>query len=176
MARKSLGQTEREGVEGGGLDMPVRAATPDDCAAIARLNEVVQQHHADALPDLFKPASAGGLPESRILDLMRRDGVFIALAEMDGNAAGYVYAEVVRRPDSAQRYAMDLIYIHHIAVLPALQGRGVGRDLVDHVKSRARTENIATVRADIWSFNEGARSFFRSCGLSTINETMSVDL
>ncbi|MDH3228697.1 MAG: GNAT family N-acetyltransferase [Alphaproteobacteria bacterium] len=153
--------------------MPVRAATQDDCAAIARLNGIVQDIHAAALPDLFKPVPAGACPSAAILEMMREDGAFMGLAEVDGTCAGYVYARIVRRPETAFRYAVVMVYVHHISVQPAFRGQGIGRELVAFVISRARRENIRTVAADVWSFNHAAKSFFERCGLSVFNERMS---
>ena len=44
--------------------------------------------------------------------------------------AGYVYCQIARRPESYIRYALDLLYIHHISVDAAYQGTGVGSALM----------------------------------------------
>lgn len=60
---------------------------------------------------------------------------WVTVAVIDGRLAGYVVA--YRRGDH--------VHVENLAVLPALQGRGVGAALLDHAEERARAAGLAAV-------------------------------
>ncbi len=154
--------------------MRVRPATAGDAQAIAVLNAEVQELHARTLPQLFKPPDPASF-SAAIAELLAGPQNRVFIADEDGEAVGYLYAQVVRRPESALRHALDLVYIHHIAVRRTHRGQGCGEALVQRALALAREEGIARVELDVWSFNEGARAFFRRQGFTVFNERMCIE-
>ena len=108
-------------------------------------------------PETFTPADAAAM--------LGRPGHFAFLAEVDGAPAGYVIAEIMRRPETPSHHAHDLVFVHQISVRPAVRRQGVGRALLDAVKVRGEAEGISLMSLDAWSFNERALVFFGSYGL-----------
>lgn len=154
--------------------MPViREAVPGDCDAIARMNAILQKMHADELPALFK--ADGGWSQADVRQTMEETGTLFGVAEMQGALVGYIYARSAGRPESAFRHAMEMVVIHHLVVLPRYRRMGVGSGLFDYAKSAAERANVQVIIADVWSFNDRARSFFQRCGLSVCNESLSGD-
>ena len=47
----------------------------------------------------------------------------------------------------------------------AIRGRHIGRKLYDHVLAYARENGCYNVTLNVWSCNEAAMKFYRSCGL-----------
>jgi ribosomal protein S18 acetylase RimI-like enzyme len=92
----------------------------------------------------------------------------VFIAEVEGVAAGYVYGEVVRQPETSFRHGYEMVYLHHISVRPAYRRRGVRQALVD----AAGELGIGLMALDVWSFNEEARAFFRRQGFAVFNERM----
>ena len=72
------------------------------------------------------------------------------IAERDGRIVGFAALEV---------YSKKLAEVRSLAVLPELQGQGIGKQLVQACVDRAREKNILEVMA-ITSSEE----FFRACG------------
>ena len=72
------------------------------------------------------------------------------LAEQEGRIVGFAALEV---------YSKKLAEVRSLAVSPELQGRGIGKQLVQACVERAREKNILEVMA-ITSSEE----FFRACG------------
>ena len=72
------------------------------------------------------------------------------IAERDGRIVGFAALEV---------YSKKLAEVRSLAVLPELQGQGIGKQLVQACIDRAREKNILEVMA-ITSSEE----FFRACG------------
>ncbi len=152
--------------------MKIRLATPNDAEIISTLNANVQRIHAAALPYLFKPPSSDVFPPSQILEWLADPNTFIFLGELDGQAIGYIYAEIWDQLETSWRYAARSLYIHHITIKPEYQSMGFGTKLMDAVKNLAREKGISTIALDVWSFNAKAHAFFASQGFSNYNERM----
>ncbi len=157
--------------------MNIRPGTLEDIDLLVELNTDVQRLHANALPHLFKQPDN---PAAIIADFRERifadvDGR-VYLAEIDGEAAGYVYARVNHRPDNAYTYALDTIHIDQIGVKPVYQGLGCGRALIHIVIDWARAEKINRVTLDTAGFNTEAQAFFKKQGFEVSTYRMGVTL
>jgi diamine N-acetyltransferase len=154
----------------------IRKATAADAACISRLNTDVQKLHADALPHLFKQPSATTFPPAAVVELMADPNHRFFLAEVDGAAIGYAWAEIRRRPEDAAQFARNSVLIHHISVTPAHQGHGHGERLMAAVKALAKAEEISTLLLDHWSFNRAARAFFEGQGFVPFNYRLATEV
>ena len=150
----------------------VRLATMDDAEIIARQTSTVQQLHAGALPEIFKPPSDGLFPPKKLSALLQDPDALVAVAEMDGKVAGHIYAAVVNRAEDAFNRPGSYIYIHQIGVDEMCRRHGVGTALVAFVLNRARARGIAAVHVDHWAFNARAAGFFAACGFSPMKIVM----
>src|SRR5215831_8663989 len=126
--------------------MDIRLATPTDAETIAALNVTVQQVHADALPQLFKPPSPETFPASLVRQLLAAPDTAIFLGYVNETPAGHLYAQILRREETALRSAWAHLYIHHIAVQQAYQRHGVGQALIQAVRRFATDHGLATDR------------------------------
>lgn len=151
------------------MNLTIRKATVDDATTLSTLNDDVQQLHADALPDIFKQPSDAVFPAAMVTDLINEPNNLFFIAEVAGEAVGYIWAEIRRRPETDATYARDSIMIHHISVRPAYRHKGLGEQLIATVKEVARAEKIATVLLDTWSFNTDAQAFFARQGFTIYN-------
>ena len=150
----------------------VRRATIDDAALISSLNADVQAIHAAALPWRFKSPGPETFPPSAAADLLVNPNDLVFVADIDSEPAGYAYAEVIRRPETAFHYAYEMIYLHHISARSAHRRCGVGKCLVDAVRAAGKELGISLVTLDVWTFNDGARAFFRQHGFTPYNERL----
>ena len=157
------------------MEIVIAPATEADADAISALNREVQGVHATALPRLFKPPEPQSFPPSAVRELLASRENVVLLARLGPEPAGYVYAEIIRRPETSLRYAHAMIYLHHISVAAACRERGVGRALVEAVRKVGAEQGISTLALDVWSFNEPARRFFRRCGLTPYNERLWIE-
>jgi ribosomal protein S18 acetylase RimI-like enzyme len=152
--------------------MIVRRADAADAETVSRLNADVQAVHAEALPWRFKPPGPDTFPPSAAAALLANAGNLVFIAEIDGVAAGYAYAEIVRREETAFHHAHQMVYLHHISVRPEMRRHGVGAALIGAVRRAAGEAGIDTVALDVWTFNEAARAFFRRHGFVAYNERL----
>jgi ribosomal protein S18 acetylase RimI-like enzyme len=150
----------------------IRKAVEPDADNLASLNADVQAIHAAAMPWLFKPPGPNTLPPADVAALLAPAENLVFIAEVDGAAAGYAYAEFVRRPETPFHYAHDMVHLHHISVRPMHRRHGVGSALIDAVRAAATDAGIALVTLDVWTFNEAARAFFRRHGFAACTERL----
>jgi ribosomal protein S18 acetylase RimI-like enzyme len=142
----------------------IRKACEQDASVLSSLNADVQAIHATALPWLFKRPGPDTFPPAEVAALLARDENLLFIADCNGAAAGYAYAEIMRWPETSFNNANEIVYIHHISVSPPFRRRGVGAALIGAVRTAARDAGIARVGLDVWTFNAPARTFFRRRG------------
>jgi ribosomal protein S18 acetylase RimI-like enzyme len=152
------------------MGITVRRATEADAEWVSTLNAEVQALHAAALPWRFKPP--GTFAEADVSALLAKPENLIFLALVDGDPAGYAYAEVVRRPETPLTYAYEQVHIHHLGVSSNYRRQAVGGALLGAVRAAALELGIALLTLDVWSFNEGARAFFRRHGFCSYIERL----
>jgi ribosomal protein S18 acetylase RimI-like enzyme len=148
-----------------------RRATDADADVLASLNRDVQALHAAALPWRFKPPGAEKW-SAEAAALLRSPNNLVFIGEVDTEGAGYAYAEIIRQPETPLLYARELVYLHHLSVSPAFRRQGLGGALLSAVRSAATSQGISLIALDVWTFNEGARSFFQRHGFTSYNERM----
>jgi diamine N-acetyltransferase len=156
--------------------MQVRLATVNDAEFISTLNADVQELHAAALPHLFKLPSSETFPAWAVTELLNTLHHYFFIGQVNGEAIGYLYAEVRNLPENASRYATTHVYIHHISIKPRYQHRGYGEGLILAVGTLAHDKGITTMVLDVWSFNTHARAFFVKQGFAIFNERMWAEL
>lgn len=152
--------------------MNIRCATIQDVELLVELNAHVQHVHAEALPHMFKPA---GVTDA-LIELFRRwltapDNHFL-IGEVDGEAVGYVFAKVERRPENTFIYERAYVTVDQISVNTEHRGKGYGKLLMAAVYDLARDEGIDWVMLDVWTFNERAKQFYDELGFSTFRYRM----
>jgi GNAT superfamily N-acetyltransferase len=150
----------------------IRRATATDAGLLSTLNADVQAIHAAALPGWFKPPGPESFPPAAAAAVIARSDSLVFLAQSGADAAGYAYAEILRQGETPLRHAYEMVYLHHISVRPAHRRQGVGSALIEAVRSAAGEIGITLLGADIWSFNDAARAFFRRHGFAVFNERL----
>jgi GNAT superfamily N-acetyltransferase len=99
----------------------------------------------------------------------------VLMALEDGKTVGAV------RMESRKPWAIDLtyftpvaraIYLHDVNIEPALQGRGLGRAMMDGVKSAARAWPVDGIRVDAYDGPAGAGPFYEKCGFRAVGRTI----
>jgi diamine N-acetyltransferase len=152
--------------------MNTRPAQTGDAALLARLNRAVQQMHADNRPDFFKP------PDDLAPFVQFFDGILaqsqnhVLIAEEDGQSVGYLYGEVIDRPENPYSYAWRYFYIHQISVEPPYRRQGIGSRLLAAARRLARELAISHLALDTWSFNKEAQAFFAKEGFVVFNQRL----
>jgi ribosomal protein S18 acetylase RimI-like enzyme len=153
--------------------MEIVKAEPDQAGEIARLNNAVQQLHAEHYPEVFKFPTDPMEMETFFRDKIQGDDSYVLMARISGNAVGYVWCEIQRKDENLFKHALERIYICQLSVAPEHRRQGVGRELLRAVEHLAKEKGINMMALDSWVFNKQAHRFFESLGFSTFNIIMS---
>jgi ribosomal protein S18 acetylase RimI-like enzyme len=154
------------------MTISVRRATAVDAELVSALNADVQAIHAAAMPFRFKPPGPDTFPPAEAAALLARPDHHVFIAEVDSEPAGYACAEVVRRAETTFHFPHEMIYLHHISVRPQYRRRGVGGALIAAARAVGQEAGITLLAAEVWTFNEAARAFFRRHGLTPYSERL----
>jgi len=156
--------------------MDIRRATEADAAAICALQQEIQALHAQGLPQVFRPPDTAAFSPEHVRSLLGAAGVRLWIAHVGTSPAGYLYAEVARYGENAQRKAQSYVYVNHVCVTAAHRRAGIGRALMEAAYSWAREESVDAVMLDVWGFNAGAQAFFAKEGFMPFTLRLSKPL
>lgn len=154
------------------VDIGVVKAAPEHADEIGRLNDAVQRMHAECHPDVFRYPTDRSEVAAFFRDRIATQDNSVLIASVSGQAVGYVWCEVQRRPPNPFKHARETVYIHQIAVAPEYRGMGVGSKLMQAVAGLAREMDIGRLALDTWEFNAAARAFYEGLGFSPYNVNM----
>jgi len=129
--------------------------------------EIVAQTETD-LPQLLGLASGEfaerpGWNEERVLEVLRRDVVFIARER--GQLAGFV---ALRREEG------DTIVVEQLLVATGHQRRGIGRRLLAYAEGYAISEQARALQIVVEPDNHPARSFYRRSGFVPLQSELEL--
>ena len=93
----------------------------------------------------------------------------ILVAELDGDLVGYVQFGDVTIPEVDARPGDR--GLHRVYVETGLQGRGIGRALMDAALSHPRLAGAERIYLAVWDENEPARRLYESLGFRAVGTT-----
>ena len=145
--------------------MEIRRAQEQDMDGINKLLLQVCLVHHNGRPDLFK-YGAKKYTDEELRAIIRDDKrpIFTAVGE-DGTILGYAFCIFQQQIGNNILTDIKSLYIDDLCVDEAIRGRHIGRKLYDHVLAYARENGCYNVTLNVWSCNEAAMKFYRSCGL-----------
>ncbi|WP_421735170.1 GNAT family N-acetyltransferase [Cellulomonas sp.] len=153
----------------------LRRATTDDAGIIAALNEHVQRLHVEAVPAQFVTVDRA-VAETFFSAQLADEGNIVWIAEVGGQPVGYLYAVEAHRGVNPFTTEQHTLYIHHLAVDPAVRRRGVGSAMIAAAETYARDRGLSGLRLDSWLFNAEAHAFFRGLGFEPVITRFARDL
>ncbi|MDX1612847.1 MAG: GNAT family N-acetyltransferase [Candidatus Promineifilaceae bacterium] len=144
--------------------MDIRPGTNADIPSLIDLNRVVQQLHAAAEPDYFKPSGNETELAAFFQEQLAKPAVHIFLAEVAEQPVGYLFATVDEHEQNPFSHAQRVVHIHHLAVASGHRRQGIGTGLMARAQQLAHDVSADRLVLGTWAFNRGARAFFASLG------------
>ena len=150
----------------------VRLASGSDMDSLLALNAEVQALHAELHPEDFRPKADVEGARAMFAAQLGRPDAEIAIAEVDGAAAGHVLFEILALAESAFNPPRRRADVHHLCVTKSMRRQGVATGLVRFVEQRGAEEGVAELALDVWTANAGAAKFFESLGFAPFKVVM----
>jgi GNAT superfamily N-acetyltransferase len=154
----------------------IREVEPRDEAAIARLWQELSDYHVVLDPRLPAPVpGAAGLYASRLLERRDDPDTRTFVAEVDGEAVGYVLGAVIDMlPDLFEHD--DVGFIADIYVVEPYRRRGIARALVDTINAWFAEQGVSHTEWQVADANAPGRRFWESVGGRPLMTRMRVEL
>ena len=145
-------------------------ATPDDAPAVAKLRTAVAER-LTARYGRGHWSSAG--TERGVLFQLRTSKMFIARDDR-GVIASLLLA--TKKPWAIDRShfteCRKPLYLTDMAVLPEMQGQGVGRLCIEEARRIGREWPADAIRLDAYDAAVGAGDFYRKCGFREVGRVI----
>jgi ribosomal protein S18 acetylase RimI-like enzyme len=129
----------------------IRAARPDDDAALARIDRATWTTATSPSPPP---------PDGAPFFSARTAPADVLVADVDGVVAGYIS---LGRPTELRANA-HVLHVNGLAVDPAQQGRGVGQALVEAAAAEAARRGARRLTLRVLGPNVAAQRLYDACG------------
>ena len=144
--------------------MILRFATAGDIPALNRLLRQVLQVHHGGRPDIFRPDTKKYTDEE-LKALLTDPLTHIFVAETADGVLGYAFCQLQETKNHLLLQDRKTLYIDDLCVEEGCRGTGIGKALLNHVRSYAKEQNCHSITLNVWALNESALRFYQKNGL-----------
>ena len=147
-------------------ELTIRTATMDDYAAICRLLDELDDHHARILPDVFQPFDDPTRQRERIARFVDQDDAELFIAELNTDIIGLATVRISDNPDApmfrpGRRACMDDLVVRRES-----RGLRIGNRLLARVTEWTRSRGLQWIDINVWNENKVGLSFFTTNGFT----------
>jgi len=155
----------------------IRPAIPPDFDQLCTLWEVLDEHHRQLRPDMFRePVGArrdAGWVNAIISDA---DSDILVAETPDNSLVGMVLLIVRTLPDLPIRISQPFVEIDNIVVSPSQRHLGVGGKLVAASKTWAAARGHMQLQLTVYAFNDSAIRFYDTEGFEPVSHRIALPL
>lgn len=142
----------------------VRDMLPKEAHHVGLLHDQIHALHVNGRPDLFQPACEDSIGLMQWHSAQHDRRVLVAVREEQ--LLGYAVIVYVSRAGSPYSLPKRFVHVQEICVDEACRRSGAGRALMEYIYQDAQNRSYPRVELDVWDFNNSAREFYRSIGMS----------
>ncbi|MGE0792317.1 MAG: GNAT family N-acetyltransferase [Sandaracinaceae bacterium] len=133
--------------------------------ALVVLNLAVQRYHAYAEPEVYRVADADAIRAWMEEYLGQPDReVWLSIDGADAAPLGYAAFRHGVSEATPFVHARNFVYVDQLGVREGARRHGVGRALMEAVRSRARALGADAIELDVRAINHAARDFYEALG------------
>jgi ribosomal protein S18 acetylase RimI-like enzyme len=154
------------------MEVTIRKVTAQDYEALCEIIEEVDALHREALPSIFQEPVGPVRERIYLLGLLADEDHGLFVAEIEGQAAGYVHVTVRDAPPIPILVPRRVAVVDNLVVKEAYRRSGLGRALMGRAEQWAQAKGAADVELNVYEFNAAAITFYESLGYETFSRRM----
>lgn len=151
----------------------IRAAGLADLPAIITLWRELQDLNASFDPRLALTADAADWFVGYLRQQLGNANMAVFVAESGVRVVGYTFGQIMRRPTLASG---DCGYVADLCVHDGWRGRGIGRQLYQHLRAWFLAQGLTAIEVQVVRANPASQAFWRKMGYGDFLRTLRVDL
>lgn len=152
----------------------IRKVTLEDLDQVNNLRKQALALHVKLYPNIFKKSYADSLSEYTKTYLDEEDKCLLVY-EAHSKIVGCALIKMITKPETAYRYQLRYIEIEELVVDKKCRRQGVGRALIDFIKTFAKENGYNSIQLNVWNDNIEATKFYESLGMTTLSKQMKID-
>lgn len=145
--------------------MSIRRAQIKDIPRIKELLLQVNLVHHNGRPDIFNVGTKYNEDQLAKIIADDKSPILVAADESD-TVCGYAFCVYQQHLEDNILTDIKTLYIDDLCVDENMRGKHIGRTLYDAAVELARDSGCYNLTLNVWSCNESAMRFYRSCGLA----------
>lgn len=154
------------------MHIKIRKAETGDIAGITGLLLQVAGVHSEGRPDLFKAGCVKYGPDELKSIINNPDTPVLVAMDEGGRVLGHAFCAYKRTSETQVLKDRLSLYIDDVCVDEAHRGRRIGSALLGAALDMARSAGCYNATLNVWSFNSGAKSFYKTAGFAEQRTTM----
>lgn len=159
------------------MNNTIRLAENKDIPYLMELLIYIAKLHHDGRPDIFKDKGSSKYCEEDLKKILssEKTPVFVA-CDAEDKVLGYAFCIIKETKDNILLHNRKVLYLDDLCVNPNARGKGIGKKLMEKVKSHAQDIRANSVELNVWDFNKSAIEFYKHCGFNVLKSTMELEV
>lgn len=146
-----------------------------DYRILAKLNEGVQNLHAELFPEQFKIHNIDEVTEF-FKEIVNKPNHMFLLIQDEDDFVGYAWIEMKHSLETPFKKAFRTVYVHQINIVEEKQNRGYGSFIIHKIASFARDQQMNRIELDYWTDNRIAKNFYEKLGFKQFREHVFMEI
>ncbi len=155
------------------MEILIECATLDDFNSINLLVKEGHDEHSLALPNIFRQVDQV-MPHEYFHSLLTNPSSEILIARLANEVVGFAVLEVKEAPLFDSLTPRKFAYINDFGVASKHNRKGIGKKIFHACLDWTKSHEATTLELNVWEFNNGAISFYKSLGMQTVSRKMAV--
>lgn len=146
-----------------------------DYGILAKLNEGVQNIHAEIYPEFFKIHNIDEVTQF-FKEVVNKPNHLFLLVKDEDEFVGYAWIEIKNSLETPFKKAFSTLYIHQINIVDDKRNKGYGSFIIHKIVSFARDHHISRIELDYWTDNSIAKNFYEKLGFKKFREHVFMEI
>ena len=150
--------------------MHLRSLAAQDAATLVPLLQDLHALHVAHQPERHPAAPCPQALANWLKDWLAEDNVHALVAQSPaGVTMGYAIWELQERGQSPLSYGGLRVMVHHVMVAEPFRRLGVGKALLQHVRTQAQDQGAVRIGASYAPFNAASAGLMASMGMAPVS-------